>query len=36
YYDDLMKYKQIFDANRDQLKNPDLIEVGQVLRIPNP
>ena len=36
YYDDLMKYKQIFEANRDQLKNPDLIEVGQVLRIPNP
>lgn len=36
YYDDMMKYKQIFDANRDQLKNPDLIEVGQVLRIPNP
>ena len=36
YYDDMMKYKQIFEANRDQLKNPDLIEVGQVLRIPNP
>jgi len=36
YYDDMMKYKKIFDANRDQLNNPDLIEVGQVLRIPNP
>lgn len=36
YYDDMMKYKQIFDANRDQLSNPDLIEIGQVLRIPNP
>ncbi|MBX2891958.1 MAG: LysM peptidoglycan-binding domain-containing protein [Saprospiraceae bacterium] len=36
YYDDMMKYKQIFEANRDQLKNPDLIEIGQVLRIPNP
>ena len=36
YYDDMMQYKKIFDANRDQLKNPDLIEIGQVLRIPNP
>lgn len=35
YYDDLMKYKLIFDANRDQLDNPDNIEVGQVLTIPN-
>lgn len=36
YYDDMMKYKQIFDANRDQLSDPDQIEVGQVLTIPNP
>lgn len=36
YYGDMMKYKQIFEANRDQLSNPDLIEVGQVLTIPNP
>ena len=35
YYDDMMKYKQIFDANRDQLSNADEIEVGQVLIIPN-
>ncbi len=35
YYDDLMKYKLIFDANRDQLSNADVIEVGQVLTIPN-
>ena len=35
YYDDMMKYKQIFDANRDQLSNADEIEVGQVLTIPN-
>lgn len=35
YYDDMMKYKQIFDANRDQLSDPDQIEVGQVLIIPN-
>jgi nucleoid-associated protein YgaU len=36
YYGDLMKYKQIFEANRDQLSNADEIEVGQVLTIPNP
>jgi nucleoid-associated protein YgaU len=35
YYDDLMKYKLIFDANRDQLSDADNIEVGQVLTIPN-
>ena len=35
YYDDMMKYKAIFDANRDQLSDPDEIEVGQVLTIPN-
>ncbi len=36
YYDDMMKYKQIFEANRNVLDNPDQIEVGQVLTIPNP
>lgn len=36
YYGDMMKYKQIFNANRDQLDNENVIEVGQVLRIPNP
>ena len=35
YYDDVMKYKQIFEANRDILDNPDLIHPGQVLTIPN-
>ncbi|MFN0175953.1 MAG: LysM peptidoglycan-binding domain-containing protein [Saprospiraceae bacterium] len=35
YFDDMMKYKAIFDANRDQLSDPDEIEVGQVLVIPN-
>jgi nucleoid-associated protein YgaU len=35
YYGDLMKYKQIFEANRHQLDNPDKIEVGQELVIPN-
>jgi LysM repeat protein len=27
-------YMKIFEANRDQLKNPDLIKPGQVLKIP--
>jgi nucleoid-associated protein YgaU len=35
YYGDLMKYKQIFEANRDQLDNADNIDVGQVLVIPH-
>jgi nucleoid-associated protein YgaU len=35
YYGDLMKYKAIFDANRHILDDPDKIEVGQVLTIPN-
>ncbi len=36
YYDDMMKYKAIFEANRDLLDNPDVIHPGQVLTIPNP
>jgi len=35
YYEDMMKYKAIFDANRDILDNPDVIHPGQVLTIPN-
>ena len=35
YYKDMMKYKQIFEANRNILDNPDRIEVGQELIIPN-
>ncbi len=31
---DAGNYKQIFEANRDQLSDPDKIEVGQVLKIP--
>jgi hypothetical protein len=34
YYGDASLYMQIFEANRDQLKDPDLIKVGQKLRIP--
>jgi nucleoid-associated protein YgaU len=36
YYGDMMKYKQIFEANTNILKSADEIEVGQQLVIPNP
>ncbi|MBT8253130.1 MAG: LysM peptidoglycan-binding domain-containing protein, partial [Bacteroidia bacterium] len=36
YYGDVMKYKDIFAANSDILKNPDLIYPDQELIIPNP
>jgi len=29
-----MKYMEIFNANKDILKNPDMIHPGQKLRIP--
>ena len=35
YYGSAGKYNAIFQANTDQLKNPDLIHPGQVLKIPN-
>lgn len=35
YYGDAMKYKDIFAANSDILKNPDLIYPDQELIIPN-
>jgi nucleoid-associated protein YgaU len=35
YYNDAMAYNKIFEANRDILKNPDLIHPGQELTIPN-
>lgn len=34
FYGDGSKYPVIFQANTDQLKNPDLIHPGQVLKIP--
>jgi LysM repeat protein len=34
YYGSANKYMKIFEANRDILDNPDLIKVGQKLRIP--
>jgi len=34
YYGDGSLYMKIFEANRDILDDPDLIKVGQKLRIP--
>jgi nucleoid-associated protein YgaU len=34
YYGDPNQYNRIFEANRDQLKDPDKIFPGQVLKIP--
>ena len=34
YYGDAMAYNKIFEANRDQLSDPNLIKPGQVLKIP--
>ena len=35
YYGKAMKYQEIFKANKDILKNPDVIHPGQELKIPN-
>lgn len=34
FYGKASEWNRIFEANRDQLKNPDLIQPGQVLKIP--
>ena len=34
-YGDASKWHQIYDANRDKIKNPDLIQPGWVLKIPS-
>ena len=34
FYGDANAYHRIFDANRDKLKDPNKIDVGQVLNIP--
>ena len=36
YYGKAGQYMDIFNANKDQLANPDLIKPGQVLKIPFP
>ncbi len=33
-YGDMKLYPKIFEANKDQLKDPDKIKVGQVLKLP--
>lgn len=35
FYGEANDYKRIFEANRDQLKDPDKIQPGQILRIPS-
>jgi nucleoid-associated protein YgaU len=34
HYGKASRWHAIFDANRDQLDNPDLIKPGQVLKLP--
>ena len=34
-YGDAQKWRKIYDANRDQIKNPDLIYPGQTFTIPD-
>ena len=34
YYGDAMKYKLLFEANREVIKDPDKIYPGQVIRVP--
>ncbi|MEP6836025.1 MAG: LysM peptidoglycan-binding domain-containing protein [Gemmatimonas sp.] len=34
FYGDESKWKGIWEANKAHIKNPDLIQVGQVLNIP--
>ncbi|HEX5066562.1 MAG TPA: LysM peptidoglycan-binding domain-containing protein [Myxococcota bacterium] len=35
YYGDANQWRKIFEANRDQLDDPDLIHPGQKLKIPS-
>jgi len=34
FYGEANEWRKIFEANKDQIENPDLIHPGQVLRIP--
>jgi nucleoid-associated protein YgaU len=34
FYSDENQWQRIFDENRDQISDPDVISVGQVLIIP--
>jgi nucleoid-associated protein YgaU len=35
FYGDAHKWRQIFEANRDVIKDPDLIYPGQTIKIPS-
>ena len=35
FYGDASKWRQIFEANRDVIKDPDLIHPGQTIKIPS-
>jgi len=35
FYGDANKWKRIFEANKDVVKNPDVIQPGWTLRIPD-
>lgn len=35
FYGDANRWQRIFEANKDKIKDPDLIYPGQVLKIPN-
>ena len=34
FYGSANKWRTIFEANRDRISNPDMIQIGQVLKIP--
>ena len=34
FYGNANRWREIFEANQDQISNPDLIQPGQVLKIP--
>jgi len=35
YYGDAKQWPKIFEANKDTIKNPDLIYPGQVIKVPD-
>lgn len=34
FYGDAQQWRRIYEANRDQIQNPDLIHPGQTFRVP--